>query len=388
MCECWEFSCGHTTEIPCRGYMNRSLTEIDKETIDDDDPFTDAGAHLSTAKDRNRLSRVHSDSNPNRPPPFILPSPTLSSVTSETDRASSASSIRPSSNSTSRNCGPGPAVKNTDSSIAPVLPAPPTNKISGCCGPSERTRQKADDQCYHCILQKAKDNSTFQQNERDAETRLYDEIERQANHPGGRDRHPVMREVTNNNNNNGQPSARHMPGNPAYVNNAIDIGRGDQPRGGGRRHGPATPTLTNRDSQNDHRLLGPNIATAAPPIPQAHFQPQAHDQFFDQTYYQGPGPPMAMSMPLFNPNTPYSSQGPPAQYAPQNIQYQQPPDVLFQQPPTPYGYACETLQPQQYMYPPLEMGMPYQGLGEALHEQYQYDYQQMMRAGYGYFPRM
>jgi hypothetical protein len=174
MCESWEFDCGHTTTIECQNYKNRVLIPTNKD-VTDDDPTADTGAlPLNVTSHVTRM-----DSNPTRPFIFTLPSPTVSSATSDTGTASSAPSAHRDVGSNSGNYGPGPAVENTDSLV--VIPEPPIRtiaKISTCSGPESMNR-KCDDQCYDCILQKAKDNADFQRDERDAAVRLYEQIGRQ-----------------------------------------------------------------------------------------------------------------------------------------------------------------------------------------------------------------
>jgi hypothetical protein len=174
MCESWEFDCGHTTTIECQNYKNRVLIPTNKD-VTDDDPSADTGALLINVT--SHVTRV--DSNLTCPFVFTLPSPTISSATSDTGAASSAPSVHRHVGSNSGNYGPGPAVENTDSLVViPDLPIRTIAKISTCSGP-ENMNRKCDDQCYDCILQKAKDNADFQRDERDAAVRLYEQIGRQ-----------------------------------------------------------------------------------------------------------------------------------------------------------------------------------------------------------------
>jgi hypothetical protein len=174
MCESWEFDCGHTTTIKCQSYKNRVLIQTNKD-VTDDDPSADAGTLPPNVT--SRVTRVNS--NPTRPFVFTLPSPTVSSATSDTGTASSAPSAHRDVGSDSGNYGPGSAVENIDSSVAiPELPIHTIAKISTCSGP-ESINRKCDDHCYDCILQKAKDNADFQKDERDAAVRLYEQIGKQ-----------------------------------------------------------------------------------------------------------------------------------------------------------------------------------------------------------------
>jgi hypothetical protein len=389
MCEKWKFGCGHSAETHCQAYKNRILTETDEEGTggtgdDDNDPFTDTGAHRSNnAKDR--LARARSKSTPTSPPRFVLPSSTESSVTSDTDASSSSTSSlrRRRRSSITRSYGPGPAVRNTGSSATPRLSvAPAAEKIKVCGGPG-RNKKRTDDACYDCILRNAKDDRAFQQNERAAETRLYDEIGRQGNPAGGgadrRDGYncSIRGNVENGNN----PSRIYARGSPAYVNNAIDIGRGNPPPRGPRRGSTA---------RNSNVRGGHHRAPAPAPAPAAasayYFQPQAPNRFFDPTSYQDSGP---LPTTVFHPNNMYQTAGPLAQYAPQNNnQYQQQPQQNpYQLPLDPYGGGGGAPSPyQQYLYPQMEMQPPPPYQGEGSYDAFQYaGMQQQQQAGYSYF---
>jgi hypothetical protein len=263
MCECWEFGCGHVRETQCQAYKNRVLKEGSKEDskdeskdehkdeslLGDDDPFTDAaGALPRTAKDH--LAHTRSDSTVNRPPQFILPSPTTSSSgTSEIDAHSSTGSVGRSSASAPRDSVASPVEENIPGSVTPKASAQASDKIRVCDGPG-RNKKNTSAVCYDCLLQRAKANSTSEQDERAAETRLYDEVGQQGNPAAsGADRSGG---VTTGSSENTDNSLRYTRGNPLYVNNAIDIGRGNPPAHRPRR-GSSAPATMNRGRRNHHQ---------------------------------------------------------------------------------------------------------------------------------------
>ena len=371
MCECWEFNCGHTTRLECQDHKNRFLHETDKEVVrnisEGDDPFTDPGTQASDVKERTAL--IDSNSNQDPPPQFLLPSPTPSSVKSDTDGASPVPSIRV--EDTACEYGPSSAAKNTESSITPKSPTLSPNKKDVCGGPDRKTR-KVDDECYTCILQKAKNNSAFQQDERAAEIRLHEEINRQDNNVGGADQHEDNGDSTDNvGGDENSHTWRTLPrGSPVYANDAVDLGRGDPPRG--PRYGSTAPGSTTQG--NTHH------ASNRAPIPQ-HFQ--AHNAYWNQPSYQGIG----TAVPTFNPiDMAYQNEGSASQYAFQDNANQ----YLQAHQQNPYQYPLElygTPSPYQQSLYQVEMDLETQFPDEEL----QYDifgYPYMNHAGYGFYPGM
>ena len=210
MCECWEFGCGHVRETLCQAYKNRVLKdEVKESTLGGDDPFSnDAGALPKPAKEDR--GGADADVTVNRLPQFTLPSPTTaSSVTSDAD------------------VGPGSAGNKIGASSTPELSVHSKEKVDVCVGPCHN-KKTIGHPCYDCILQKVKGNSAFQRDERAAETRLYDEVGRPGSSTAavaGGSEGTVTDSGGNTGNNTGNSSS-YTRGHPAYVNNAIDLGRG------------------------------------------------------------------------------------------------------------------------------------------------------------------
>jgi hypothetical protein len=347
MCECWQFGCGHTTKIECQSYRNRILVPASLADVNDDDPFIDNGTRNITPKER--LTRSRSSSTPIRPPQFFLPTSTPSSVTSDNDATSSAASVHSSS---SRGYGPGPAVPNTGSVNPYKLPVLPIHKISKCGGP-EKNKKMESDQCYDCMLKNAKDNTTFQQNERDAETRLYDEINKRGSSAFGEDRQQVNTEEDGG-----------VRLSPSHIRHAVDLGRGNPPKGPRRVSSPI------------------HLGSYHPHL----YQPPQQTQFYDPTAYHVAGSTQ------YNP---YAAAAVYSQYTPhQSTATQYPPHMQH----NPYAYPLDlygAASPYQaYLYPQTEIHYQYQYQGEneaqgqaetGPNSQYAgYQYPGMGQMGYGY----
>lgn len=406
MCEGWEFGCGHISETRCQAYKNRILKEINKgkesedpaheeeglssgkskgkesSVDDDDDPFTDAAGALPKAA-KSDVVRAHSDSNPDRPPKFTLPSSTPSSVTNDSDVQS------PTATSTPRgiNSATSESVvrtvrknKNKAGLITSRSLGSPTDNIIVCPGPGQR-RKKIQTPCYDCILEQAKSNSTFQADERAAETRLYEEVGGQTGSSGVGVADPSGGSATDTG-----KSTDEYPGDPARLPRGkppgfVDSSSGHAapPTGPRRRGGPSAHSFNTGNRGRYHRnqasaptrdhFQAPPFATNAHQSPAFFYNPN--------DVYQGPPAGHAHSFYNTNPNPngmnvayqQHHAGGPgPATYQPQPYsdvaQYNQQQGQQQQQttpylvPMEPYGTPAQTpYAGQAYLYPQMEMGV-------------------------------
>jgi hypothetical protein len=257
---------------------------------EDDDPFIDADAPLGTtktsstsdpfsgastlpriAKDsdkdqgkgrgKEQYSRMHSNSNPLRPPQLLVPLPTLSPTKSEPEATFFTATAH--RHSLTGQNGPGPAVEDTDSPHSIELPAELfLRKKNPICGGPILKKRTTDCPCYDCILEQYSNDPVVQESERAAKAKLYAQIKRKDEANAARDaaQRGSNRSYANN--------LRNQAAYGSYRHNAIDLGLGSgyAPTLGSRRvssvptilmpgyfpsynslpTGAATPTLTTR----------------------------------------------------------------------------------------------------------------------------------------------
>jgi hypothetical protein len=306
MCQAWTFSCGHTVKVDCQDYenrllMNRGMKDTRVIITEEDDPFVDAGTHFGSTgttktsstndpfsdasalpriakesnkgKGREQYSRMHSNSNPLRPPQFLVVLPMLSPTKSEPE-ARFSTAITRGLNLTSQD-GPGPAVANTDSPQSLQLPPeffllPKKNVI--CGGPILKKRA-ANNECYACILENYRNDPVLQESERAAAAKLHAEIKRKEEVTATRD---TEQRGTNRSRAN---ILRNQAAYGSYRHNAIDLGHNAIDFS---RQSMYAPTLGSRRPSSVPTILMPGYfpsynslpgAGTATPTPTMHYQP-------------------------------------------------------------------------------------------------------------------